>query len=180
MEPEKGISSIKAASFAISMLKEGWVDKETTVNVGIIKGGQIVNSVPEKTYVKIECRSLSHKKCLGQSNLIKEVFLIAAKNIGAQAEIKTELLVKASHISKNAEVVEVAKRALNCVGLKPNVQIICGGTDASNYNEKGIETVVIGMGAKAEHTKEENIAVADMEKVIDVIHYIFKELSERR
>ncbi|GAI08302.1 unnamed protein product, partial [marine sediment metagenome] len=32
---------------------------------------------------------------------------------------------------------------------------------------------------KAEHTKEENIAVGDMEKVVDVIQHIFKELSEK-
>jgi len=180
MEPEKGISSIKAASYAISMLKEGWIDEETTVNVGIIKGGQILNAVPEKTDVKVECRSQSHEKCLRQSNLIKEVFLTAAKTVGAQAEVKMELLIKASHISEDTEVVKVAKRAVSSVGLKPNVQIICGGTDASNYNEKGIETVVIGMGVKAEHTKEENIAVADMEKAVDVIQHIFKELSEKR
>jgi len=40
--------------------------------------------------------------------------------------------------------------------------------------------VVIGMGVKAEHTKEENIAVEDMEKAVDVIQHIFKELSEVR
>jgi len=177
MEPEKGISSIKAASYAISMLKEGWIDEETTVNVGIIKGGQVLNAVPEKTNVKVECRSQSHEKCLRQSNLIKEVFLTAAKSIGARAEVKMDLTIKASHISEDAKMVKVAKRAVSSVGLKPKVEVICGGTDASNYNEKGIETVVIGMGAKGEHTKEENIAVKDMVKGRDIIHHIFKELS---
>jgi len=180
MSPEKGISSIKAAAYAISILKEGWIDEETTVNVGIIKGGQILNAVPDKTHVKIECRSQSHEKCLRQSNLIKEVFLTAAKTVGAQAKVKMELLMKASHISEDAEVVKVVKRAVSGVGLKPNVRIICGGTDASNYNKKGIETVVIGMGVKAEHTKEENITVADMDKAVDIIQHIFKELSEER
>jgi len=148
MEPEKGVSSIKAAAYAISILKEGWIDEETTVNVGIIKGGQILNAVPDKTHVKIECRSQSHEKCLCQR--------------------------------EDAEVVKVVKRAVSGVGLKPNVRIICGGTDASNYNKKGIETVVIGMGVKAEHTKEENITVADMDKAVDIIQHIFKELSEER
>ncbi len=179
MEPEKGISSIKAASHAISMLREGWIDEETTVNVGIIKGGQVLNAVPEKTNVKIECRSQSHEKCIHQSNLIKKVFLTAAKAMGAQTKVKMELNMKASPISEDAEVVGVVKRAVRSVGLKPNVRIICGGTDASSYNEKGIETVVIGMGAKAGHTKEENIAVADMEKAVDIIKHIFKELSEK-
>ena len=178
MEPEKGISSIKAAAYAISILQEGWVDEETTVNVGIINGGKILNAVPEKTNVQIECRSKSDEKCLSQSNLIREVFSTAAKTIGAQADIKIELGHKSSYISEDAEVVKVAKRAVSSVGLKPNVKITLGGTDAINYNKKGIETVVIGMGAKAEHTNGENIAVVDMEKAVNIIQYIFKELSE--
>jgi len=177
MEPEKGISSIKAASYAISMLKEGWIDEETTVNVGIVKGGEVLNSVPEQTNVKIECRSQSHDKCLYQSNLIKEVFLTTAKAVGARSYIKMELGTKVYRISEDARVVEIAKRAVSSLGLKPNVRISCGGSDASSYNEKNIESVVIGMGAKAVHTREENIAVEDMEKAVRIIQHIFKELS---
>jgi len=75
MEPEKGISSIKAASYAISTVKEGWIDDETTVNVGVIRGGEVLNAVPEKTEVKVECRSQTHEKCLRRSDLIKRIFL---------------------------------------------------------------------------------------------------------
>lgn len=176
-EPEKGISSIRVASYCITKLKEGWIDNETSVNVGIIRGGELLNAVPEKTSIKIECRSKSHKKCLNHSNLIKDVFLTKANVMGAQAEIKMELTAKAYRISESAKAVKIAKKAINRVGISPNVCIISGGTDAFNYNKKGIETVVIGSGSKAEHTKEENISIADMVKVIDIIHYIFDELS---
>lgn len=177
VEPEKGISSIKAASNAISILKEGWIDEETNVNVGIIKGGETINTVSRTTNIKIECRSLSHEKCVNQSNLIKEIFLIIAKSSGARAEVKMELSTKAYHISENAEVVKNAKKMISSVGLKPNVRVMCGGTDASNYNEKGIETVVIGKGGEASHTREENIAIVDMEKAVKMIQNLFKELS---
>ena len=177
LRPEEGISSIKAAAYAISMLKEGWVDKETTTNVGIIRGGQALNAVPERTNIKVECRSLSNKKCLYQSNLIKEVFITAAKVIGARADIKIEQEMKAYHISKNTEVVKIAKKALSGVGLIPNVRSICSGTDASNYNNKGIKTIVIGMGSKFSHSTKENISLEDMEKAVDILHHIFKELS---
>lgn len=177
LRPEKGISSIKAAAHAISILKEGWIDKETTVNVGIIKGGQALNAVPERTSIKVECRSLSNKKCLYQSNLIKEVFITAAKAIGAQADIKIEKRMKAYHISKNTKAVKIAKKALNRVGIIPNVRSICSGTDASNYNNKGIKTIVIGMGSKFSHSIKENISLDDLEKAVDILHHIFKELT---
>lgn len=178
MEPEKGISAIRAASYAISILKEGWIDEETTVNVGIIGGGEIRNGVPEKAQVKAECRSLTHEKCLTQSELIKEVFETAAKSVGARAEVKMEMAYKAVRIPEDAVVVNIAKRAVESVGLEPRVRIICGGTDASIYNEKGIQTVVLGMGVKSEHSKDENIAVGDMEKAVSMIQHIFVELSE--
>ncbi len=179
MEPEKGISSIKAASHAISMLKEGWIDDETTVNVGVIKGGEVLNAVPEKTEVKVECRSQTHEKCLGHSNLIKQIFLTAANSVGAKADVTMELLIRCYRISEDAEAVTIAKKAIGSVGLHPKVKVICGGTDAAHYNEKGIQTVVIGMGVQSEHTKEEKIAIADMIKGVEIIQKILKDLCEK-
>jgi di/tripeptidase len=42
--------------------------------------------------------------------------------------------------------------------------VITGFTDASIYNNRGIEMAVVGIGAQNEHSTEESIAVADMEK----------------
>ena len=179
MEPEKGISSIKAASHAISMLREGWIDEETTVNVGIINGGQILNAVPEKTNIKVECRSKSHEKCLYQSEVIREAFITAAKASGARADVTMELGTTSYRIPEDAGVVEIAKKAVRSVGIEPNVRIVCGGSDATSYNEILIETIVIGAGYRAEHTKDEHIAVEDMEKAVAIIQHIFKELSEK-
>jgi len=179
MEPEKGISSIKAASYAISMIKEGWIDDETTVNVGIIRGGEVLNAVPEKTEVKVECRSQTHDKCLRRSDLIKQIFLNAAESIGARADVSMELLVRCYHISEDTESVTIAKKAVSSAGLDPKVRSICGGTEAAIYNEKGIETAVIGMGVQSEHTKDEKIAVADMIKAVEIIQQILKDLCEK-
>ncbi len=178
MEPEKGISAIKAASYAISILKEGRIDEESTVNVGVIEGGEIRNGVPEKVKIKAECRSLTHDKCIAQAELIKEIFETAAKSIGACAEVRLDLAYRAMRIPEDAEIVTIAKRAVESVGFDPRVRLICGGTDASIYNEKGIQMAIIAFGGKAEHSKEENIAVADMEKAVSIIQYIFEKLSD--
>ena len=178
MEPQKGVSAIKAASYAISIMKEGWIDEETTANVGIIYGGEIRNGVPEKVEIKAECRSQNHDKCLRQSQLIKRIFETAASAIGAKAKVHMELAYKAVKIPEDAEVVAVAKRAVESIGLRPQVKVICGGTDASIYNEKGIQTVAIGTGVRSEHSKEEHIYVEDMEKAVRMICHIFYELSK--
>jgi len=62
-------------------------------------------------------------------------------------------------------MVKIIKRVMSSVGLKQNVGIICGGTNACSYNEKGIDTEAIVMRRnKALHAIGEHLAVGDMEK----------------
>jgi tripeptide aminopeptidase len=56
--------------------------------------------------------------------------------------------------------------------------IISGGSDASEYNANGIETVVLGTGVRSEHTTEEHIHVDDMEKAVRIVKEIFSILSD--
>ena len=177
MEPEKGVSAIKAASLAIATLKDGRIDPETTANFGIIQGGLIRNSVPEKCTIRAEVRSLNHEKCIALSNTYKEVFEVIAHSIGAKAEVNLNLAFKATRISEDAFMVQVAKKALKSVGIEPRVMVITGGLESAIYNEKGIETIPIGSGVKSEHTTSENISVEDMKKVVQVLQYILNQFA---
>jgi tripeptide aminopeptidase len=177
MEPEKGISAIKAASLAIATLKDGRIDPETTANFGIIQGGLIRNSVPEKCTIKAEVRSLNHEKCIALSNTYKEVFEVIAHSIGAKAEVNLNLAYKATRISEDAPMVQVAKKALKSVGIEPKVIVITGGLESAIYNEKGIETIPIGNGVKSEHTTSENVSVEDMKKVVQVLQHILDQFA---
>jgi len=178
MNPEKGISAIKAASYAVSILKEGWIDKETTVNVGTIKAGNVRNSVPEKAELQAQCRSLNHDKCIHQSDLVKQVFDTAALSIGARADVKLNLAYKAMKVPEDAEVVAVAQKAMVGMGLKPQLRVIGGGSDASEYNAIGIQSVVLGTGVHLEHTEDEHVYVQDLQKAVDLLKKIFLILSE--
>lgn len=178
MDPEHGISALKAACQAVSTLKEGWIDEETTMNVGVLHGGEIRNGVPEKAYVKAECRSLTHEKCLQQATIVRSAFEAAAQDLGATAVVREELSSKAVHISESSATVKLAEKALVSAGLTPKTMVICGGTDASHLNEKGIETVVLGMGSRLEHTKNEHIFINDMEKAVRMVRYLLQNLAQ--
>lgn len=177
VEPEHGISAIEVAAQAITLLKTGWIDPITTVNIGLIEGGQVLNAVPEKAQIQLECRSQKHKRCLQHSRLIKNTFQTVAKAKGAKLEVEIKNSVRAYQISENNEVVKVAQKAIKLIGLKPITKVICGGTDAANLNEKGIVTAVLGMGSKLPHSKEESISLSDMEKAVNIIINILKEFS---
>jgi len=174
MEPEKGINAIFAASKAISQLKLGRLDHETTANVGVINGGIIRNGVPDSATFLAECRSLNHSKA---EQLAKEMETIIRKQVeeaGAVVKIKTDNLCKAVDIPEDSWTVKTAQQALKTVGINASTTFITGFTDASIYNNKGIEMAVVGIGARLEHSTEEHIYISDMEKAGKMLLEIFR------
>ena len=162
MEPEKGINAIAAAARAIAALKLGRLDKETTANVGVISGGIIRNGVPAQACFLAECRSLTHKKAQALAKEMERIIKREVAQTKAKAIVKIDNLCKAVAIAPDAWTVVTAQKALKTVGINAKTTFITGFTDASIYNNKGIEMAVVGIGARNEHSTEEHIRVADM------------------
>lgn len=178
MEPEKGISAILAASKAITALKLGRIDEDTTANVGIIEGGMIRNGVPGKASFKAECRSLKHEKAQKLAEEMKEIIEREAESTGAKADVHVNNLCEAVDIPEDSWTVKTSKRALAKAGVDAETTFITGFTDASIYNNKGIETAVVGIGAQLEHSTDEHIKVEDMIKAKEMILEIFRISAE--
>lgn len=169
MEPEKGINAIVAASKAIVALKLGRLDHETTANVGIIEGGIVRNGVPDKVVFKAECRSLCHDKAQKLADEMKAIIVREVEAAGAAVEIDENNLCRAVDIPEDSFTVEMSKKALKTVGIDAKATFMTGFTDASIYNNMGIEMAVVGIGAKNEHALTEHIYVEDMEKALKMI-----------
>jgi len=174
MEPEKGINAIQAAAFAIAKLRLGRLDAETTANVGVIRGGIIRNGVPDSASFLAECRSLNHEKAARLCAEMESVIREECEKNGATVEIKTDNKCRAVQISPDSEVVITALKALKSVGVDAKTTFITGFTDASIYNNNGIEMAGVGIGAKLEHSTDEHIFVSDMEKAKNMIIEIFR------
>jgi tripeptide aminopeptidase len=174
MEPEKGINAIFAASKAISHLSLGRLDHETTANVGIINGGIIRNGVPDSATFLAECRSLNHAKAEQLAKEMEATIIHHVESIGAKVKIKIDNLCKAVNIPEDSWTVLTAQKALKAVGIGATTTFITGFTDASIYNNQGIEMAVIGIGARLEHSTEEHIFISDMEKAVQMLLEIFR------
>ncbi len=174
MEPEKGINAIAAASKAIVALKLGRLDHETTANVGIIDGGIVRNGVPDKVLFKAECRSLNHEKAERLANEMTAIMKREVEAAGAQIEIIENNLCKAVDIPESSFTVDLSKKALKTVGIDAKATFMTGFTDASIYNNMGIEMAVVGIGARNEHALDEHIYVEDMEKALNMIVEILR------
>jgi len=179
MEPEKGINAIQAAARAIAALPLGRIDHETTANVGVIQGGLIRNGVPDKATFLAECRSLTHDKAKALVEKIATIIRSEVAVNGANVELRTNQMCRAVSIADDAATVVLAKKALKTVGIEAKTAMMTGFTDASIYNNLGIEMAVVGIGAREEHSLTEHIRVDEMIQAKDMIVEIMRLSAER-
>jgi tripeptide aminopeptidase len=176
--PENGISAIRVAVDAICGFEEGKLDEETVANVGKIEGGMIRNGVPERVTIEAECRSLVHEKCIAQAEAMKTSFERAAADAGASVEVNVDIEYTACEIPEDAVQVEWAKRAIEAAGLEPDARVILGGTDALVLTGRGVDAAVLGYGGKMAHSTDEHIAVADLEKAVEILRSLLEIAAE--
>ncbi|MCL6557746.1 MAG: M20/M25/M40 family metallo-hydrolase [Firmicutes bacterium] len=162
INPEDGINAIQVASHAISKMKLGRIDSETTSNIGIISGGKAINIVPDSVTIQGETRSLDAGKRKAQTEHICSAIRETAKEFGSRADVVTETIYPDFFLKKNSLPVKIAVEAAGNLGLIPRLEQTGGGSDANIFNSKGIETVVLGIGMKKVHTTEEYITVSDL------------------
>jgi tripeptide aminopeptidase len=169
IEPERGINSITVASEAISSLKIGRIDSESTCNIGIINGGTATNIIPEKTYVKAEARSLNPEKLDRLTSVIREGFLKSAEKYGAKLKIKVEREYSGFRLESDAVPIAMASKALKNMGIEPAIRSTGGGSDVNIYNAKGKVSVDLSSGMEKVHSNNEYVKVAELEKLAGLI-----------
>jgi tripeptide aminopeptidase len=177
ISPEKGINSLQAAAEAISKLPLGRIDEETTMNIGKLTSGSAVNVIPELTELEGEVRSFDLKKAENYFDLLLDTFKKEAEPIDAKIECKHFWDFKPYKIKENSEVYKETVRAINKVGLSPVPKISLGGSDANSLNERGIESVNLGIGAQNPHSNEEFIYIDDLVASSEIALEIVKRIN---
>jgi tripeptide aminopeptidase len=74
LHPEEGISALCMTAEAISRLRWGRLDKESTANIGLIHGGVATNIIPDQITIEGEVRSHSLHKLAEHTAEIKRTF----------------------------------------------------------------------------------------------------------
>lgn len=155
LEPEKGINAIEMSSNFVQMSNWGRLDKESTANAGIIKGGTAKNIVPHKVYMEMEARSLSLEKL----NQITDAFLANAQTVEKKYKGKVNIKVDREYdgfnIAHNDVPLLIAKQAIGNLGIKPRLKSTGGGSDVNIINSRGKKAVNLSAGMEKVHTCQE-------------------------
>jgi tripeptide aminopeptidase len=172
LQPEAGLSAIRVAAEGVLNAMEGRIDEETTANLGIIRGGEIRNGVPEHVSIQGECRSLVHEKALLHVGVMRQAFEAAAARSGAELVFSDRIELRAARFASESAIVQRAVEAVSSVGLVPAVKVIIGATDALILANRGLEAVALGMGAKEAHTTREQISISDLETGARILRHL--------
>jgi tripeptide aminopeptidase len=179
VNPEDGISAIQVASKAVSRMKLGRIDSETTANIGRFEGGGEVNIVTDTIKIYAEARSQVQEKMDRQIESMREAVESAAKEYGAEVDFVTTTIYPAYSYGDDDEVVQVAKAAIEAIGLKPHTFSSGGGSDANMFNGNGVPTVNLAVGYEHIHTTNEQIKADDLVKTTELVLSIIQETLKK-
>lgn len=173
-EPEKGINAIAIAAKAISSVKQGRVDPETTLNIGTIQGGTATNIVPDKVTIEGEARSFNTGMLDSQVKDLETKFKSAVSESGGSVEFKHRLSFSTFNLDSDSPPVRLAVSAAQKLGINYNITYTGGGSDANILNANGIASVGLGTGVYDAHTDRENVSLNDFYKGLEWLKEIVR------
>ena len=181
--PEQGISAIAIAARAIARMSLGRIDDETTANIGTIEGGLASNIVPRQVSLHGEVRSHSAEKLRVQTEAIvaalEEEVERATLHLGEEikrASLSLELWedFPLMQVAEDHPLLQLICAAGETLQRPQQVRAAGGGSDANIFNGQGIDMVILGTGMNKVHTIHEQVKVADMVKVSELLVEILR------
>lgn len=143
--------------------------ENSTMNLGMIRGGVKTNQVPGECVANFEVRLTV------DSRIIEKGF----KQIVNTAEADYQILFKKNPVTINTEnqFVQKLSRELKRKEKKVNYSIMTGFTEASFLNSEGIPTIVFGPGdfELAHSEGKEKIDIDDIITYKEIIKKLFEE-----
>lgn len=178
VNPEDGISAIQVAAKAISRMRLGRIDRDTTANIGSFAGGGATNIVCDYVTIEAEARSLYENKLEQQVKNMEEACQSAAKEFGANVEFTTDPIYPAFMYDENSLVVQIATRAIRKIGREATLVHSGGGSDANIFNGMGVPTVNLAVGYEHIHTTREQMPIEELIKTAELVVAIIAESAK--
>ena len=174
LKPEDGINAVAMAARAVSKMRLGRIDLDTTANIGIIRGGSSGNIVPETCFLEGETRSLCHGAALRQKDHMELCCREAAAELGGTCQIESTLVYNAWRVPEEDALCQRFAAACEKSGLTPEFVSACGGSDASFLSAHGIRCLVLATGMHEIHSVREYTTLGEMETMTGVIYELLK------
>ena len=168
IEPERGVSAIRAAADLISRLPQGRLDQDTTFNIGTFEGGNVRNTVPENASLRGEFRS-TNLETLDELRVRVSETLDEVRKGFPEADLRAHIDTKFETYTLDDDdpATRRIKAALVDLGMEPTTKSSGGGTDANVFRTRGISAAAVGMADYNFHTVREYVSIPEL---VDAAH----------
>ncbi len=184
LHPEWGINALILAGRALTLVPDGRIDDESTVNFGTICGGVASNIVPERVTIEGEVRSHSQKKLTELTAQIEKIFIATIDDQQdatgmargrASVDFKVDPDFPLMRLAPESRVVREVDLAAQSIAMELQLVIAGGGSDANIFNGYGLPTAIIATGMTNVHSTREQVKLQDM---VDVTRLILALLTK--
>jgi acetylornithine deacetylase/succinyl-diaminopimelate desuccinylase-like protein len=163
---------IHAMGRAIQKISDLQVPQEpkTTFNVGVVKGGTSVNTIPAEASMLVDLRSVSAEELLRLNDKVKAAIHQAVEKENArwssEHKVQVDIVCRgdrpAGTQNRDSAIVKAAFEATKALGIEPQM-LGARSTDANIPISLGIPAVTVGRGGKQGgiHTLQEWFDPAD-------------------
>jgi tripeptide aminopeptidase len=163
LQPEAGVSAIRAAAHAVLAMPQGRLDAETTANVGTIEGGTADNVVPERCRIGAEVRSIDPARVQEVVTHAVDALQDAADAAGCDLDVKLQRMFTGYRLRPAEPAIVLAERALRATGYEPRLVSSGGGSDANAFRAAGFACVNIANGTERPHEPTERVSSEALE-----------------
>jgi len=167
--PELGINAIAVVAQAIGQIRQGRIDEETTVNIGLIEGGTARNIVSDLCILKGEIRSLKHDKALSEAKNIERIFSEITSRSLAELKFSTEFGCLSYKVEEKHPVVKRFQNVCEELGYETQYISTFGGSDNNNFMRYGITGIVIACGMNQVHSTDEYTHIDELVKCANIV-----------
>ncbi len=164
-------SALKIAAQIISQIPAAISPEYTSEKLGFIHPTDINGDV-EMAKIELIIRDFEENGLIHLTKVLSKITENVLKNYPKSTytlEIKEQYRNMKVVLDQKPEVIQLATKAMEAVGLKPTLRSIRGGTDGSRLSFMGLPTANIFAGEHAFHSKYEWVSAQDMEKACETI-----------
>ncbi len=184
--PEAGINALALAAQALTAIRLGRLDEESTCNFGMIQGGIATNIIPERVVLRGEVRSHSLVKLAHYTEEISTIFhnIIAdwqgnPTTGNNRPSIVFEIVndYPPLALAKDAPVLQRIQKAAGACRKELRYIVAGGGSDANIFNGFGLPTAIVATGMNKVHTVNEQLDLNDLVNLTELLYALATELK---
>jgi tripeptide aminopeptidase len=167
------------AAKALTVIRMGRLDGESTCNFGMIEGGVATNIIPERVILRGEVRSHSPAKLMGYTQEIFDTFQKTVadwQGTPATGDHRPSVTIDIVDdypplaIAEDAPVLLKIKKAAEICRKELHYIVAGGGSDANIFNSFGLPTAIVASGMNKVHTIDEQLDLNDLVNLTELLY----------